>query len=129
MSDNKLMQAYSHLLEAAKQKIKPLEEKSWEGLQKAIDEIEVKAAALGELTEEELQQVREDLKADVKEVAEYLEEVGEGVEEFIEMDLPVLEKYLADKALSLADPTELAILRLRMMAALEDAKKHKHEKK
>lgn len=127
MAENKLMHAYSQILHKAKEELKTLEQKSWDALIKAIDQAEYKASELGELTEEELAQVRNDLKADVSNVAEYLEEVGEGIEEFLEMDLPVLEKYLADKALSLADPTELAILRLRMMAAMEEAKKHKHK--
>jgi len=36
------------------------------------------------------------------------------------MDLPLIEKYIEEKALSLADPTELMLLRLRINAALSD---------
>ena len=128
MAENKLMHAYSQILHKAKQELETLEHKSWDELVKLIDKVEYEASTLGELTEEELAQVRNDLKADIQELAQYFNDVNQGIHEFLEMDIPVLEKYLEEKALSLADPTQLAILRLRLTAAMEEAKKHRKQK-
>ena len=87
-----------------------------EGIEKA----EQADHALAELTAQEFKQVQEDLHADLMQTAEYLSEVEQGIEEFIEMDLPLLEKILIDKALSLADPTEITVLRMRLAAAMDE---------
>ena len=52
--------------------------------------------------------------------AEYLSEAEKGVDEFITMDLPLLETILIDKALTLADPTDITLLRLRFAAAMDE---------
>jgi len=118
MSENQMLQAYRHLLDNAKESLIKLEMKSWHLLGKAVHEVEEKGSVLEQLTEKQLEQVRQDVEADIVQVGEYLAEVGEGVESFIEMDLPILEGYLEEKALSLADPTDITILRLRLNAAM-----------
>ncbi|MDX1796221.1 MAG: hypothetical protein R3219_05785 [Hydrogenovibrio sp.] len=118
MSDNKMLAAYRFLLEKAKEEGLKAELATWDLLEKAVESIEEKGSVLEELTDEELEQVRKDLKDDLNQVAEHLEEYNEGLESFLEMELPILEKYLEEKALSLADPTDIMLLRLRMNAAM-----------
>lgn len=118
MSDNKMLEAYRFLLEKAKEEGLKAELATWDLLEKAVESIEENGSVLEELTDEELEQVRKDLKADLNQVAEHLEEYNEGLESYLEMELPILEQYLEEKALSLADPTDIMLLRLRMNAAM-----------
>lgn len=120
MSENKMLTAYRHLLEKAKESLLSTEMKSWDLLGKTVHDIEEKGSILEELTQEQLAQVRNDVQSDIHQVAEYLNDFNQGVEEFIEMDLPVLENFLEEKALSLSDPTTITVLRLRMQAAMAD---------
>lgn len=120
MSGNKMLDAYRALLKSAKESAILAEQKTWQVLGNAIEKIEQTDHDLAELTAKEFQQVQEDLNADIMQVAEYLSEVEQGVDEFLTMDLPLLEKILIDKALSLADPTEITVLRLRLAAAMDD---------
>jgi len=120
MSENKMGQAYRHLLQSAKEALMKAEYKSWDSLKEAIETIQTKESVLEQLSRQELNQVQKDLKEDINQLATTLEEYDEGVESFIEMDLPLIEKYIEEKALSLADPTELMLLRLRINAALSD---------
>jgi len=115
-----MLDAYRALLKSAKESAILAEQKTWQVLGNAIEKIEQTDHDLAELTAKEFQQVQEDLNADIMQVAEYLSEVEQGVDEFLTMDLPLLEKILIDKALSLADPTEITLLRLRLAAAMDD---------
>ncbi|WP_024851754.1 zinc ribbon-containing protein [Hydrogenovibrio kuenenii] len=118
MADNKMLQAYRYLLEKSKEELIKADFKTWELLGKAVENIEEQESVLEELTDEEVEQVRKDLKADLEQLSEHLSEYQQGVESFIEMELPILENYLEEKALSLSDPTDLMLLRLRMNAAM-----------
>ncbi len=120
MSGNKMLEAYKALLKSAKESAISVEQKTWQMLGGAIEKAEQADHDLAELTAKEFKQVQEDLNADVMQVAEYLSEVEQGIDEFLTMDLPLLEKILIDKALSLADPTEITVLRLRLAAAMDD---------
>ncbi len=120
MSKNKMLEAYRTLLKNAKESAILAEQKTWQALGSAIEKAEQADHDLAELTAKEFKQVQEDLNADVMQVAEYLSEVEQGIDEFLTMDLPLLEKILIDKALSLADPTEITVLRLRLAAAMDD---------
>ncbi|QAB14709.1 zinc ribbon-containing protein [Hydrogenovibrio thermophilus] len=118
MSENKMLAAYRHLLEQAKESMIRADMKSWDLLGQAVEKVQQEESVLEQLTDKQLEQVQEDVKADIHKIAEYLNDFDKGVEEFIDMDLPVIEQYLEEKALSLADPTELMILRLRINAAM-----------
>ncbi|HHT00341.1 MAG TPA: hypothetical protein ENK73_05730 [Thiomicrospira sp.] len=120
MSENKMLKAYRALLNHSKDFVVKAENKSWEALGESIQKAEQADYALAELSAKEFKQVQDDLQADLQQTAEYLAEVEQGVEEFIDMDLPVLEKYLTDKALTLADPTNITLLRYRMAAAMDE---------
>lgn len=118
MADNKMLQAYRYLLEKSKEELIKADMKTWELLGQAVENIEEQESVLEELTDEQVEQVRKDLKADLEQLSEHLSEYQQGVENFVEMELPILENYLEEKALSLADPTDIMLLRLRMNAAL-----------
>jgi hypothetical protein len=120
MTGNKMLEAYRALLKSAKESAILAEQKTWQVLGGIIEKTEQADHDLAELTTKEFKQVQEDLNADLMQVAEYLSEVEQGVDEFLTMDLPLLEKILIDKALSLADPTEITVLRLRLAAAMDD---------
>lgn len=120
MSENKMLKAYRALLNDAKEFVMKAENKSWNTLGESIQKAEQADYALAELSAKEFKQVQDDLHADLQQTAEYLAEVGQGVDEFIDMDLPILEQYLTDKALSLADPTEITLLRYRLAAAMDE---------
>lgn len=120
MSENKMLKAYRALLNDAKEFVMKAENKSWNTLGESIQKAEQADYALAELSAKEFKQVQDDLHADLQQTAEYLAEVDQGVDEFIDMDLPILEQYLTDKALSLADPTEITLLRYRLAAAMDE---------
>lgn len=120
MSGNKMLEAYRTLLNHAKETALIAEQKTWQVLGHAVEKAEQVDHALSELSAKEFKQVQQDVHADIMQTAEYLAEAEQGVEEFIEMDLPILEQFLIDKALSLADPTEITVLRLRLAAAMDE---------
>ncbi|WFE68671.1 hypothetical protein P8S54_10745 [Thiomicrospira sp. R3] len=115
---DKLQNAYSALLETLSFKIKTAEDKSLQWLGEEIVNIEQKGQALEVLTEHELEQVQEILKRDIEVAAEYFNEIGEGIDAFLENDWPTIEALLSEKALSVADPTQIEYLKLRLQAAL-----------
>ena len=123
MSDNKMLGAYRQLLEQAKDTLWKAEFKSWDALKKAVWEFEREGAHLQALTQKQWQQVQQDVENDIDQLAEYLEDFNQGVDAFLEMDLPLIESYLEEKALSLSDPTDIMILRLRLNAAMQDVHK------
>ncbi|QCU90770.1 zinc ribbon-containing protein [Thiomicrorhabdus sediminis] len=120
MSQNKMLHAYRTLLNHAKDWAFKTENATWDTLGHAIEKAEQADHALAELSAKEFAQVQQDLQADIEKTAEYLSEVEQGIDEFLEMDLPLLEKILTDKALSLADPTEITVLRFRLAAAMDE---------
>lgn len=122
MSENKMLTAYRHLLETAKDFAFKTEQATWDHLGHAIENAEQKAAALDVLTEKELLQVQQDLKADLKQTATYLNDFEQDATAFIKMEWDTLEAFLIQKSEDLADPTELMVLRMRLMAAMDKPK-------
>lgn len=120
MSENKMLTAYRTLLNHAKDKAMLAEYKTWQVLGHAIEKAEKADHDLAELSEKEFEQVQKDVHADIMSLAEYFDDVEKGVHEFLDMDVPVLEQLLIDKALSLADPTDITVLRMRLAAALDE---------
>ena len=115
--DNKMLEAYRHLLETAKEAAFKAEQATWETLGKAIDQAEQAVAALTVLTDQEMTQVQQDLKADLTQVAEVLNDFEEDALSFAKMEWHTLEDYLVQKTAEMADPTDMMILRMRLMAA------------
>ncbi|UQB43169.1 hypothetical protein JX580_04640 [Thiomicrospira microaerophila] len=115
---DKLQNAYNALMDSLSFKIKAAEDKSLHWLGEEIVNIEQKGQALEVLTERELEQVQTLLQKDIEMAAEYFNEVGEGLDAFIENDWPAIEAILSEKALSVADPTQIQYLKLRLQAAM-----------
>ncbi|BBP46718.1 hypothetical protein THMIRHAS_20910 [Thiosulfatimonas sediminis] len=120
MRVNKMLKAYRTLFNYAKEKAYIAEYQTWQHLGHTIEKAEQVEHDLAELSAKEFAQVQRDLHTDMMQLAEYLADVQQGVKEFLDMDLPVLEKLLIDKAMSLADPTEITVLRMRIAAAMDD---------
>ncbi len=123
MSQNIMLLAYAYLVEKGRSTILEAELKSWDLLEQVILETEAKESILEELSKEQLAEVREDVRNDCIQLADYLSDLEQGVEEFAEMGKDQLESFLLLKSAEVADPTELMILRMRMMAALEESEK------
>lgn len=115
---DKLQSAYNSLMDKITFSLKNAEDNSLHWLGEEINKLEQKGSELEVLTEHELEEVQNILKADVEQTASYLTEVGQGIDAFIENDWPVIEAVLSEKALSLADPSKIELLKLRLQAAL-----------
>jgi hypothetical protein len=116
---DKLQSAYNALLDSLSFKIKAAEDKSLHWIGEEISLIEQKGQALEVLTEHELEQVQDILKKDIELTAHYLTEVEQGIDAFINNDWPAIEAILSEKALSVADPTQVEYLKLRLQAAMK----------
>jgi len=120
MSQHKMLHAYRTLLNHAKASAFKAEQATWTLLGQAIEKTEKADHDLAELTNKEFETVQQDVKADLMQTAEYLADIEQGIDDFLNMDLPILEQILIDKALSLADPTDITVLRLRLAAAMDE---------
>ncbi len=112
--------AYAQLLKQAQQHAKQAEKDIMAALHEAIDAASIKQEEFRELTEAELNKVKQALKEDLDAVARYFEEVGEGLEEILTLDAAWLEEKFLEISEKLADPAQLELLKLRMMAALNE---------
>lgn len=114
----KFQNAYNSLLDKLTYRLKNAEDTSLHWLGKEISQIEQKGSELEVLTEHELEELQNLLKADVEQTASYFNDLGKGVDAFIENDWPAIEATLTEKALTLADPSKIELLKLRLQAAL-----------
>lgn len=114
----KFQNAYNSLLDKLTFRLKNAEDSSLHWLGKEISQIEQKGAELEVLTEHELEELQSLLKADVEQTAGYFNDLGKGMDAFIENDWPAIEATLTEKALTLADPSKIELLKLRLQAAL-----------
>ncbi len=114
-----MLAAYRHLLNTAKNFAHKTEKVTWEALQHAVENAEQKTTALEILTEQEISQVQQDLKADLEQTAGYLTDFEQEAADFIQMEWHTLEDFLIRKSEELADPTDIMILKIRLMAAME----------
>lgn len=114
----KFQNAYNSLLDKLTFRLKNAEDSSLHWLGEEISQIEQKGAELEVLTEHELEELQNLLKSDVEQTAGYFNDLGKGVDAFIENDWPAIEATLTEKALTLADPSKLELLKLRLQAAL-----------
>lgn len=117
-------QAYARLLKQAQQHAKQAEKDIMATLREAIDAASIRQEEFKELTEAELDRVKQALKVDLDAVARYFEEVGEGLEEILTLDAAWLEEKFLEISEKLADPARLELLKLRMMAALNERERN-----
>lgn len=114
----KLQNAYNSLMDKTLFGLKNAEDNSLHWLGELITRLEYKGEELEVLTEHELEQVQDLVKTDIEQTANYFTELNQGIDAFIENDWPTIEAVLSEKALSLADPSKLELLKLRLQAAL-----------
>ncbi|SFR55521.1 hypothetical protein [Thiomicrospira sp. ALE5] len=119
---DKLQAAYNRLTDQLLINMKSAEETSLHWLGEQLDHLQQNAKELGSelavLTEHELHEVQDILQRDIEQAAEYLEDSGQGLDAFVENDWPLIEGILSEKALSLADPSHIHHLKLRLQAAM-----------
>ncbi len=111
---------YATLLKKAQEAAKHEGQHFLEVMHRVIDEASEKEAYLAQLTQKELETVKQALKEDLNAVARYFEEVGEGLEEILIMDAAYLEEKFLELSEKLADPSQLELLKLRLLAALKN---------
>ena len=112
--------AYATLLKKAQEVAKNEGQHFLEVMHRVIDEASEKEAYLAQLTQKELETVKQALKEDLNAAARYFEEVGEGLEEILIMDAAYLEEKFLELSEKLADPSQLELLKLRLLAALKN---------
>lgn len=115
----KLQNAYNSLMDKTLFGLKNAEDNSLHWLGELITRLEYKGEELEVLTEHELEQVQDLVKTDIEQTANYFTEINQGIDAFIENDWPTIEAVLSEKALSIADPSKLELLKLRLQAALK----------
>ena len=116
--NEKFQNAYNSLLDKLTFRLKSAENTSLHWLGEEISQLEQKGSELEVLTEHELEELQNILKADIEQTASYFTDLGKGVDAFIENDWPAIEATLTEKALTLADPSKIELLKLRLQAAL-----------
>jgi len=119
MLNEQQKRAYASLLKRAQEAAREAEDRILETMHEVIDKASEMEEEFAELSKEELEKVKAALKADLDAVARYFEEVGEGLEEILIMDAAWLEEKFLELSEKLADPAELELLRLRMLAAMK----------
>lgn len=119
MLNEQQKRAYAALLKRAQAAAREAEDKILETMHEVIDKASEVEAEFAELSKEELEKVKAALKEDLNAVANYFEEVGEGLEEILTMDAAYLEEKFLELSEKLADPAQLELLKLRMLAAMK----------
>ena len=117
-TQEKLLKAYNTMRETLKSVWHEAEEKALPGLKQALETAEQKASDLGELSREEIQRLSDYLKRDLQEAAEALADNSLKLAEWLEFDTELAESRLGEWAAQVADPTLVALERLREQARL-----------
>jgi len=111
-----LGEAYEKMYERVVENIHKVEDKSGNFLHHLIDEARLRAIELRELTDDEAELVAQYLKRDLSDTVNYLSREGHELRDWLGFETTLLESdllYLFDK---LADPTTLALLKLKLDA-------------
>ncbi len=115
---DKLVEAYTKMLERAMDAFNKAEEKAGSKLQHFIDEAREKAVELGELTREEADKVADYLKRDLHDAAGYVEKTGEEFKNWLGFETDLIDAELYNLFLQAADPTILELLELKAQASI-----------
>lgn len=115
---DKLQNAYNAMMDKLVYGLKNAEDTSLHWLGEEITKLEHKGSELEVLTEHELEEVQTLLQKDIEQTAGYFSDIGKGLDAFIENDWGIIEQVLSEKALSVADPSKIELLKLRLQAAL-----------
>lgn len=117
---DKLQNAYNHLIDKLVYSLKNAEETGLHWLGEGFTQLELKSAELDVLTKHELEQLQNLIQTDIEQTTQYFSDVKQGLNAFIENDWTLIEQVLKEKALSLADTSQIERLKLRLQAALNN---------
>ncbi|NIA01390.1 MAG: hypothetical protein GWP13_01260 [Planctomycetia bacterium] len=108
-----LGEAYEKMFERAAERFHEAGEKSGPLLHKLIDEAKDKAVELKELSEEDAEKLSTYLKRDLSDAASYLSETGHELSDWLGFETTLVESAIFDLLLKAADPTTLALLKIK----------------
>ena len=104
----KLLDAYSQMLERVKHSLDDLEERTAPAIYNAIESARKTAEELGELTQDEAEKVSMYLKRDLQDAGKFLNETGKELADWLAFDWQLIEERTWEAFLSVADKTKLA---------------------
>jgi vacuolar-type H+-ATPase subunit H/predicted Zn-ribbon and HTH transcriptional regulator len=108
---DRLLDAYSVMLERANETIDTAEQQARPAIEKAIDEAQKTAHELGELTREEAHKVAQYLKRDLNDAGQYLADTQQEIAEWFRFDVRQIESRLWDAFAQAADKTSLELMK------------------
>lgn len=114
--NEKLVQAYSRMLERIKTATQQAGHDTLSTLQQHIENAKHKAVELGELTREEADKIAAYLKRDLHDAAQHLKETGKELGDWLRFDLELIEERLGEMFSLLVDRTRVELDRLALYA-------------
>jgi len=113
---DRLIEAYSVMLERANEFIDKAEEQAKPAFENAVERAQETAHELGELTREEARAVADYLKRDTNDMARHLAETRKELSEWFRFDVKQIESRMWEMFASAADKTSLELMRLASVA-------------
>lgn len=113
---DRLLDAYSVMLERANEFIDRAEEQAKPAFDNAVERAQQTAHELGELSREEARLVADYVKRDMRDVGQHLAESRQELREWFRFDVEQIEARLWEAFAAAADKTSLELLRLAGMA-------------
>lgn len=117
-TSEKLLTAYTHMLERVKGFLDNLDEQATPAIHKAIETARKTAVELGELTHEEAEKISLYLKRDLQDAGQFLKESGQELADWLVFDWQLIEERIWEAFLSVADQTQLAWLEFEQQLEL-----------
>jgi hypothetical protein len=118
--NEKLQSAYNKLMDSVLFSLKQAEDTSLHWLGENLTKLESRGTTLEVLTEHELEEVQQLIKADIEQTAGFFDDIEQGWQAFLNNDWVAIESVLTEKTLSLADPSQIQHLKIRLQAALDN---------
>ncbi len=103
---------YDRVLSRLRADLESVEYRSWDYLQKKIEEAVELELTAEEMTRDEMDLLSAYLKKDLKQLGYYAHETGEGIAAWLNFDLNALEQEVARQLMDLADRTRIGITEL-----------------
>jgi hypothetical protein len=119
---DKATTAYDRILKRLLADLEVAEIRSWDYLQKHIEEAAKLELAAEEMTRDEMDLLTAYLKRDLKRLGYYAHETGEGIAAWLHFDLNILEQRVGELLMGLADRTRIdqEVLRERLSHGEDD---------
>ncbi len=107
---------YEKMYESAANGLKKAEHQSAPLLHQLIEESKEKLSEVEEVTREDLDKVGQYLERDINDAAQYLSKTGAELKDWLGFETALLESEFLYQMLKTADPTTLALLKLKEQA-------------